>query len=303
MNPRGKVLSREVHSLAYRHDDDGKAYRHEFEGPVRAELKRDGSVLLRSSQGKKIWDDFPERPYLVNPHTKRAQMAKRPKRKAGTRARRGKRPPPKGYGSWKAYMAAIRPGASAPKRARTHKEATMARKGKKRAKSRHRKNPARGRTVVVHTHKKVASRGRRRYRRNPPGVKGLLALGMDVAIDTGVIVGGRAAARVLPQLASIDTATDMGRGAQAVLGLLAAGGLHFAGHSSLGCKLGAAILSVPAEAYLKDLTKDSTNPLVASAFGDDEILISSYVQPEKALGSYVQPGGAQRSEIGSYVQQ
>lgn len=294
-NP-GRTLSREVHSLAYRHTEDGKAYRHDFEGPVNARLNRDGSVTLRHRDGKRIWDDFPERPYLVNPKQGRTRMARTTKKRS-TRARRGKRPPPKGYGSWKAYMAAIRPGAAKPKRARTTKEATMARSKKRRGGKKRHHRASTKKTVVRYVHtKKAASRGRRRYHRNPPGAKGLLKFGVDVVVETGIVVGGRAAARVLPGLLDIDTATDMGKGAQAALAVLAGGGLHYLGKSDLGCKVAAAILSVPAEAKLKELTASSTHPLIANAFGDDQVVLGSYVDP-KGLGAYVHP----RNGMGSYV--
>lgn len=166
-------------------------------------------------------------------------------------------------------------------------------KGRKRGKSRRRAG-----TALV----RAASKGtRRRHRRNPPGAASLLAFGIGAAVDTGILVGVRAGQRVWPQLVKLDTATAMGRGAQAVAAVLAGGVLHFMGHDRLGQKIAAAGLSVPAEAVLHDMTKDSANPMVASAFGDDTVLLTAY--PGPGVGAYpatAMGSGAERNGMGAY---
>jgi len=293
-NPRGKVLSREVHSLAYRHDDDGKAYRHDFEGPVKAQLNGDGSVTLRSAKGRTLWKDYPERPYLVNPTQKESRMARRTK-KAATRARRGKRPPPKGYSSWKDYMAAIRPGAAKPKRARTHKEAPMARKKSSKGRSRKRRSGARA--VVHHTASRKVASHRRRYRRNPPGGR-IVGNILQAGVDAVQVVGGEVLARGIPSALGIDlqnadgSATAMGLGAQAAVAVALAVGLDFV-KPGLGRMAAAGALAAP----LRSVVKGAQLPWVSDQLsGSDGFYFGSYPQ---GLSDYPQLVDAD-TDLGSY---
>lgn len=70
-NPPGKTLrgpievcgpmSREAHAILYRHVEDNKAYRHDFENPTTLlAIERDGKreVLITSPDGEPIWQDF-----------------------------------------------------------------------------------------------------------------------------------------------------------------------------------------------------------------------------------------------------
>lgn len=60
----GKVvgqLSAEAHAILYRHIEDGKPYRHDFETPVDIfAIERAGhrDILLTSPDGEPIWGDF-----------------------------------------------------------------------------------------------------------------------------------------------------------------------------------------------------------------------------------------------------
>lgn len=273
-NPGGRVLSREVHSVAYRHARDGKNYRHDFEGAVTARLNQNGSVTLRHNQDKPIWKAFADQDYFVNPKEKGRKM---PRRTKG-----GRRAPPKGFGSWKAYMASIRPGSSKRKRRKSRstvhanptKGGTMHRK-KKGSKRRGR----RGNRSVALVRSAAPKGVRRRHRRNPPGMfsgKGLMAFGLGVVTDAGILVGTRAATRVWPLAVNIDTGTPKGRTFQALAAILAGGVAHAMGHSDLGAKIAAAGISVPAEAMLHDMVKDNANPMIASAFGDDRVFLAAY---------------------------
>lgn len=57
-NPGKKSLfSRDVHSIAYTHTDDGENYVHEFAGGVCMQANRDGSITIFHPD-KSIWRDF-----------------------------------------------------------------------------------------------------------------------------------------------------------------------------------------------------------------------------------------------------
>lgn len=54
-------LSREAHAILYRHVEDGKQYRHDFENPTSLLTLFDGQrndVLITSPVGWPIWQDF-----------------------------------------------------------------------------------------------------------------------------------------------------------------------------------------------------------------------------------------------------
>lgn len=58
--PRGgrrRLLSRDVHSIAYTHAADGKPYRHEFGGAVNLALLDDGSIHIWH-RSKRLWEDM-----------------------------------------------------------------------------------------------------------------------------------------------------------------------------------------------------------------------------------------------------
>lgn len=54
----GRVFSREVHALSYRHADDGVPYKHTFAKGVTMAGASDGSVVLYRPDGKPVWDDY-----------------------------------------------------------------------------------------------------------------------------------------------------------------------------------------------------------------------------------------------------
>ena len=67
MLPKGSKfvgqLSREVVDIAYRHADDGKMYRHEFDSKPGVSMfaieGADGhAVLIVGSEGQSLWEDF-----------------------------------------------------------------------------------------------------------------------------------------------------------------------------------------------------------------------------------------------------
>ena len=57
-NPPGDVMSERVYSLAYRHQDDGRDYKHDFGPGVRMIAMRDGSIRLVHRDRKTLHEDF-----------------------------------------------------------------------------------------------------------------------------------------------------------------------------------------------------------------------------------------------------
>lgn len=244
------TLAREVHELRYTHADDGRAYKHVFGPGVRAKLNRDGSVTLRHAKGSPLWEEFPERPYLVNPRGK--TMARAVKKSAKKSHRRAKRSPPKGFRSWGAYMASIRPGS---KKSTPSKEGrSMARKHKKRA-----------RHTASRAHAPARRHARRRSYRHNPGATGLLPMLMQGVMDAGQIVLGKAAVRALPALLKLPSEGAIGIGIQAATAV----GLGFAAEKvkrGAGRMVTAGALAAPIESFVKSLNV----PILSTALGDYE---------------------------------
>lgn len=195
---RARVLSRHVEAILYRHADDGLPYRHDFErGGSVASLQPDGSLTIRNKRAK-LWGMYDvhgrRQPFLENPRGRRERMA--------TKKRKGaKRSPPKGFKTWAAYMASIRPGA---KRRKSRRSSALTRsEGKSMAtrKKKRRRNPAtnpprRGRHVARPVH--------HRRRRNPPAArshaltpKALIADVMDGGIGAVCVLTGKVGSRQL----------------------------------------------------------------------------------------------------------
>jgi hypothetical protein len=55
-----RILSNNVHFVAYTHRKDGRDYKHEFGPGVKCFLLPNGDVLLRHKDGKTLWQEFPE---------------------------------------------------------------------------------------------------------------------------------------------------------------------------------------------------------------------------------------------------
>lgn len=126
--------------------------------------------------------------FLENP----AKRRKRRKTSTATRSkgkRRKKRSPPKGFASWGAYMASIRPGAKRKRKRKTTRKATT--------KRRRRRTTTEGKTMARKrrrtTKRKHSPRRRRRYAHNPP----LLATVMRGAKAGAAVTAGKAAARII----------------------------------------------------------------------------------------------------------
>lgn len=215
-----------------------------------------------------------KRTYLTNPpRTRRA----RPGRAA---PRRKKRSPPKGFATWAAYMASIRP------RTKTHarnpaKKRTTARRARatakgegmarKRGKRRHASNPLRSRRHST-THRASAHR-RRTYRRNPPGLGRALKSIPHTAIAAGIgavtIVAAKVAVRKV-------RGSIFKQAPGTLFGSLIEGGAAIAGgillgmwHPGLGEDFAKGGLAAPLETAVQNMGI----PHVSDSLGDDGYVV------------------------------
>lgn len=128
-------------------------------------------------------------PWLVNPPRKRKKKARkataRKRRKGTSRNRRGvpQWVKDKGFSSWSAYMASIRP------------------------------NPGKGRTMASRrkrSRRRPTRRRRRTYRRNPPLVRGAIKTLVNGAQGAAIAVGGKVGARMIRNLLPLEDTGIMG---------------------------------------------------------------------------------------------
>lgn len=194
-------------------------------------------------------------------------------RKRIGRKRRTKRPVPKGFRSWKAYMASIRPKS---------KGGPMARKRRKSRKGRRRKNPG----LLANTPKRRRSRRATvrhvvRFRRNPGlrsilrgGPAGLLKQAMQGATDGAWIVAGKALTNALPSLVGLSQTGIMGAAVKAVAATVAG---MLAGQF-LGANAAKLVTAGGYAAIVEPFIKAANIPIISAALGD--------TYPEQFIGSY-----------------
>lgn len=149
--------------------------------------------------------------FLTNPKKGRTIHRKNPRRV------KSRRKPPKGFSTWTAYMASIRPkrrGGTMARRARTRHR----RNAPKRHRVRHRRNPVHARARKRTTYRANSHHRRRRgYRRNPSRngnmfsrgkglIGGMMSLVKNGAIGSIGVMAGRVAPRLATDVTGIDTA-------------------------------------------------------------------------------------------------
>lgn len=205
-----------------------------------------------------------KRTYLKNPP--RARRA-RPGRAA---PRRKKRSPPKGFATWSAYMASIRPSATRrnPAKRATRRRARATAKGEgmaRKRKRRHASNPPR--------HHRHTSHRRRSYRRNPPrfgaALKSIPHTAIGAALGAVTIIGAKVAVRkVRGSIFKQQPGTMFGsiiEGATAIVG----GVLLGMWHPGLGEDFAKGGLAAPLETAIQNMGI----PHVSDSLGDDGYVV------------------------------
>jgi hypothetical protein len=213
----------------------------------------------------------------------------RKRRRSPSKRRKSKRRPPKGFRSWKAYMASIRP-----------KGKHMARR--KRGKSRKRSSPRRSRRrrarAVSITLRNPRRHLRRYRRRHNPGfsARGIMGRVTQGAVDGIWIVGGKAVTNALPSLIGLAPTGALGLGVKALAAVAA--GYVFGMISPNAGKLATA--SGFASIY-EPFIVGMNLPLISPALADD-YQYAAY--PEVAgVSSYPESGvGEDESDFAAYPQ-
>lgn len=203
-------LSGEVHAIEYKHNDDGINYRHDFGPDVDMAAEPDGSVRITHARGRGLHRDHDGQTFLVNPKKGKRKMARRlpPRHRSGPKK-----------GQFK-------------KRANPRRRGFSRRPVTSRARPR-RKYKARKRAAVVRAPRRRARprpRGRAiRRRRNPCGqsmnppkmtVKNVTKTLMDGAMDSALVLTGKAATRAIPLMINLPKEGNLGlaiQGATAVV--------------------------------------------------------------------------------------
>lgn len=236
--------------------------------------------------------------FLTNPPKRRGRHSTA-RSSARTRVaaapRRKRRPPPAGFSSWSAYMASIRPKHAAGRSAATQ-GASMASKAKKRR----------------HTGRHTSGGGkRRRYRHNPPSMRGLTRGVVPFAIESvkgaGAVVAGKIVVRKARSLIGQKPGSIVGSAVEAVAAIVA-GKLA----QSVSPKYGALLAIGGIAAPLETLVQQMGIPHVSDSLADDGFLFGGDTGVEMVsavpddgtgqLSEFVEGGGAQTpSNLSEYV--
>lgn len=288
----------------YKKSDDGLQYRHEGDADLWLVETNDGTratlAMPRRGQG---WMQDGSTTWLTNSPREAHTMASKSKR-------RTKRPPPKGFKSWKTYMASIRPGSrrSNPKRKRVHAMATKRRKSTKRRRS----------SALVIVNRPKARRARRR--RNPnlgALVREATGMVMAGALGGAVIVATEAGTRLIRKRALGMPAGTLIAGATEV-GISTTAGL-LANHllpGRIGTRVGQLVIDAGFASVMRAMVKQSSAPWIADALADDGpsrvyVVRNGRTVRRPAMGGYVRgaapplngyvPGTNGRAALGNYV--
>lgn len=188
------------------------------------------------------------------------------------RASGGKRKPPRGFKSWSAYMASIRPKSGrkpGPKRAKTRRPAMS----RKRRKSRRRSNPPRASFRRRRSSQRRRG-GRRHLRRNPP-MRGIIGTLIDGVKGGAGVVAGKAISRAVPALIGIQPQGYLGLAVQAGVGV----GAYMLADRFVGRENARNVLYGAFGGVIESAIRGWNIPVLSPALGDETELhaIAGYV--------------------------
>ncbi len=282
LSVRPIALQGELEETRYRKRDDGKYYAHEGSADL---------WLVETSGGQRGTLSLPRRGagwtkdggtyWLTNSPHEATHMSKR----TSSARRTKKRPPPRGFKTWAAYMASIRPGGK-----------KMAKARKRGRKSTRKKTATRRRSSVVvlaNPHR------RRRHRRNPPLMKGLIGRLTNGAIGGTAIVVTKATARAIRSRAFSMPAGTLKAGAVELTISTAAG---IVAAMFISPSVGQSIIDGGFANAIEQGVTGLKVPFIASALGDggrSYVIRNGRALPRRLNGYVAGPAG--RPALGGYV--
>jgi hypothetical protein len=297
------ALQGTVDEVRYRKRDDGRRYAHEVEQPTDAWLvnvngKR-GALLVPRGEAP-LWERDGATHWFTNPPRRKARMKRRrtttaQRRRTSATRRKTKRPVPRGFKTWSAYMASIRPKAKS-----TSQGGTMARRKRRRSTARRQTKRRSRRSVVVYS---APRRRARRYRRNPGGgfsVGGVINRVKDAAVGAVCVVGGEAGTRFIR--GNLLGMAD-GETLSSVAELAIATGLGMVGERFIGRQIARDVTVGGFAAVLRGVAKQTGIPMLGEVLGDYggggrryRVVDGRFVPlngypPRSALNGYVGTGG------------
>lgn len=287
LSVRPVKLQGELEETFYKKSDDGKRYRHAGSSDLWLVETKDGRratlAIPRRGQG---WMVDRGTTWLTNSPSEGKPMA--------SKKRRAKRPVPRGYSSWKQYMAAIRP--NSPKR----KVKRMAAKSKKRA---------RPRTAVVLVNSPKKRRGVRR--RNPDlgaYVSSAVTKVMHGAIGGGVIVGTELGTRyVRKRVFGMSAGTAAAAVTELAISSTAGVAAEYVLPASIAARTSQLIVDAGFASVYRSVLKQMAPQAVADVLGDDGprrvfvVRNGQVVRRADAMGSYVGGPAPVAARLNGYV--
>lgn len=201
--------------------------------------------------------------FLDNPRGKRSRVAGR-----GHQRRKTRRKPPKGFSTWSAYMASIRPnGTKRRKRRAAASSSTGATSMAHKRRGTHRRRHASRAHARTHTHH------RRHVRRNPrgfrlPSLSGVVPFAIEATTNAAAAIGGKVVARKARGLAGQAPGEVVGSAIELGVGLV--GGLLLRGfHRRLGTMFATGAIMAAGETALQRMNI----PHISDSLGDDGFMV------------------------------
>lgn len=164
------------------------------------------------------------------------------------------------------------------------------------------------RRSVRHTKAATMPRARhrnRRFRRNPPGVRGIAGMVTNAAKDSLALISGRVVARAVPQMVKLPSDGIVGIAARVAVGIIAA-----IGAQRISARTGEMVLLGAVSGEVERIIKAANVPVVSAALGDsfeDDAILAGIedadVYGALGVGGYDGAGvsGYDESGMGGYL--
>lgn len=297
-------LSGEVQAIEYRHKDDGINYRHNFGPGVAMDAEDDGTVRLTHAGGRGLHRDHSGQTFLINPPKKGGRkMARRlpPRHRSGPKKGQFKKRNPTHQGRKSPRRAYTRTVGRAPyalgaaplRRRAPQKRAALYRAPARRARPRPR--------ALARPRRNPCGEGNNNYTMNAPRMtfRNITKTLMDGAMDSALVLTGKAATRAIPLMANLPKEGNIGLAVQGLTAVV----ISMLAQNFLRPAQARMILAGGLTAPLETLIVSFNVPFLAPALQP----VEADAQLSAYLGGYVSPpppaptNGAVEGAVGGYV--